>query len=86
MSEKKVAGVLGFEPRMEIPKTAALPLGHTPPINVWWVYTLTICFSIAKTKKNQTCWSEKTFHGQKQKKPDLIAGLLAANSKLNREA
>ena len=25
-----MAGVLGFEPRMSIPKTDALPLGHTP--------------------------------------------------------
>ena len=25
-----LAGVLGFEPRMAVPKTAALPLGYTP--------------------------------------------------------
>ena len=25
-----MAGVLGFEPRMAVPKTAALPLGYTP--------------------------------------------------------
>ena len=25
-----MAGVLGFEPRMTVPKTVALPLGHTP--------------------------------------------------------
>ena len=28
-----VAGVLGFEPRMAVPKTAALPLGYTPKLN-----------------------------------------------------
>ena len=27
-----MAGVLGFEPRMAVPKTAALPLGYTPKI------------------------------------------------------
>ena len=25
-----MAGVLGFEPRVAVPKTAALPLGYTP--------------------------------------------------------
>ena len=25
-----MAGVLGFEPRMAVPKTAALPLGYAP--------------------------------------------------------
>ena len=28
-----MAGVLGFEPRMAVPKTAALPLGYTPKLN-----------------------------------------------------
>ena len=27
-----MAGVLGFEPRMAVPKTAALPLGYTPKL------------------------------------------------------
>tara|TARA_R110000868_G_scaffold25606_4_gene99760 strand:+ start:244 stop:495 length:252 start_codon:yes stop_codon:yes gene_type:complete len=31
--KKKMAGVPGFEPGMAIPKTAALPLGHTPTLN-----------------------------------------------------
>ena len=26
----KLAGALGFEPRMAVPKTAALPLGYAP--------------------------------------------------------
>jgi hypothetical protein len=30
--KKKMAGVPGFEPGMAIPKTAALPLGHTPTL------------------------------------------------------
>ena len=28
-----VAGALGFEPRMAVSKTAALPLGYAPNIN-----------------------------------------------------
>ena len=28
-----MAGALGFEPRMAVPKTAALPLGYTPKLN-----------------------------------------------------
>ena len=29
-SEEKMAGALGFEPRVAVPKTAALPLGYAP--------------------------------------------------------
>ena len=29
-----MAGALGFEPRMAVSKTAALPLGYAPIINV----------------------------------------------------
>tara|TARA_B100001123_G_scaffold430561_1_gene550747 strand:- start:380 stop:517 length:138 start_codon:yes stop_codon:yes gene_type:complete len=28
-----MAGALGFEPRMAVPKTAALPLGYAPRLN-----------------------------------------------------
>ena len=38
-----MAGVLGFEPRMAVPKTAALPLGYTPKIffkiNIEFLYS-----------------------------------------------
>ena len=37
-----MAGVLGFEPRMTVPKTAALPLGYTPKLISYnikkWLY------------------------------------------------
>ena len=33
LNQSYVAGVLGFEPRMAVPKTAALPLGYTPKLN-----------------------------------------------------
>ncbi len=29
---EELAGVLGFEPRVAVPKTAALPLGDTPTV------------------------------------------------------
>lgn len=32
--ESDEAGVLGFEPRIADPKSAALPLGHTPTLFV----------------------------------------------------
>ena len=31
-----LAGALGFEPRMAVPKTAALPLGYAPIL--WLIY------------------------------------------------
>ena len=33
LNQSYVAGVLGFEPRMAVPKTAALPHGYTPNLN-----------------------------------------------------
>lgn len=35
-----MAGVLGFEPRMSVPKTNALPLGYTPTIMPLYINVL----------------------------------------------
>ena len=32
-----MAGALGFEPRMAVSKTAALPLGYAPITNDWYI-------------------------------------------------
>ena len=38
-----LAGVLGIEPRMSVPKTDALPLGHTPLVDLIGVEPMTSC-------------------------------------------
>ncbi len=44
MKEIRLAGVLGFEPRMAVPKTAALPLGYTPTVNLNTIQEIRIRF------------------------------------------
>ena len=60
-----MAGVLGFEPRMAVPKTAALPLGYTPTVNLSTVQGIEMKFQ----KKVVNCLKI----GIKSKKKGLLS-------------